>query len=896
MCCALVLPGAVAQNKARSSNYEQVTAALQQAKVTEAEAALREMLRGRPDDARALGLMGVVLDAQDRYAEAEYYYLRAFRITPNSASLLNNLGNHYLAQQNAGRARDAFLKVVAIEPDHPNANLQLAQLSVAAKDGGSAIRHLQRLPPQEQQAPAVQFLRAQALDLSGERSVARQLLLELEKQGDDNARLSTMIGMMYVDWKEYDDAERVFTLALATEPTNLEILHNLGLAALRAGHFARAKDVFEAVLQKRPDDPDALQDLGRVYAEMGQKDQAVVLLVRASKLAPKRDDILMFLAHMLEELGFYGDTALAYDRYLKLRPSDAMARRERGFAYARSGKMDEALADLQWYVGMYPHDPGGLYELAIAETVRDTDKALDHLNQAIALDADLHSARHARAVLHYQAGQPNLALKDVEVILEKEPDNAGALDLLGQSLLALEQPERAAEPLARAAQLSPKDPKILTHYGRALLRTGRKDEANKVFAAFRQLGPDPGRRKPYEGLLRYLSLPEAEQRAQYEANLRRMISLNSRDPDLQLRLGVFLLSEDKHAEAIAALGAVADLTRDAEVLAQCGRALLDHGEPEAARKFLEAAVAPKSPVADTQLDYSIAVFHTAGPEAALGELDKIPPSQRQADYYLLRAQILDAQGKFHEAVDSLHRGLATVPTRAFLYHQAAEFLIKHQRYLEAIDFLSQADRVLPSSPVLMLIKAIALELAGRKEEALRLLADIHFRWPEWPEPYVAHGIILASHAEFAEAKPLLETALALGATNDARVYYYLAWALTRVAPEDTINAQQAIEEALRLAPQNAAFLCLAGKIANARRDYETAQNRLTAALQLEPDMVEAHEALSSTYRALGEHGKADAERERIVHIKRRVASTDQGENAPLKHLLFLEAISKPSVR
>ena len=57
------------------------------------------------------------------------------------------------------------------------------------------------------------------------------------------------------------------------------------------------------------------------------------------------------------------------------------------------------------------------------------------------LDDDHH--RYARALLCYQEGKATESIEDLKIVLQHEPDNVRALDLLGQSLLLLEQPQEA---------------------------------------------------------------------------------------------------------------------------------------------------------------------------------------------------------------------------------------------------------------------------------------------------------------------------------------------------------------------------------------------------------------------------------------------------------------------
>ncbi len=584
--------------------------AFQEGKLQQAEDTLQAALSEQPLDSRAVGLMGVILDAEKRYDDAERYYEHALELNPRSASLINNLGNHYLARGDTERARAAYLKVVTIEINHPNANLHLAQISIADKDGRAALRCLGRLRKEEQSSSAAELLRVQGLDLIGKRAEAEDLLRRLEELAHGDARVAFSVGMMYVNWKRYESAERAFTRAREADPGNPEILYNLGLAAMQANHLERAQDAFENALKQRGDDVGSLYNLAYVYLQ----------------------------------------------------------RKER-------------------------------------------DKALDTFGRVLAETSD---------------------------------------------------------------------PKMLFASARTLL--------------------------------------EAEQ---YPL----------------------------------------------------------------ARQFLERVLATDSPSTETRLDLAIAISHTSGADAGLAELDKIPAQNRQGDYFLLRAQMLDTVGKFDEAVESLNRGFHSAPTRPDLYFQAALFLIKHRRYRETLDLMRQATQVLPDAPELLLTEAIAFELLQQPDEAQAVLSRIEGRWPEWSQPYLVNGIVLEIRLKSAEAKPLLETAIARGG-QDSVAYYYLASAIMHATPEDTNGAQRAIEQAVRLNPGDAYIRSLAGKIAYARKDYPGALEHLNAAVRLWPEMVEARQTLSATYRAMGDKEKSIAELKEIVRIKQEIRTPDQAPPSPVNNILF----------
>jgi len=871
---------------------QQAASDFQAGKVSEAEQALRGALKQAPGDPAALGLLGVVLDAQKRFEEAEGAYKRALAVAPGSAALLNNLGNHYMALGKLDLARAAFLKVVAAAPRHPNANLQLAQISIDARQGPAALKYLDRLPSEDQASPPVAIMRAKALKLAGQDAAAGNLLAEIEKNAGNDPGIASSIGMVYVDWQRYADAENAFARALDADPTNFDILYNLGLAAQHAGHLPRAVEVYQVALRQRPQDNDCLFNLASIYIQTGRADEAIVPLMQAHNAAPERPDVLLALAQTSQDLGFYGDAAGSLDQYLKLKPNDDIARRERGFCLIRSAGLDRGLEDLRWYTQKHPRDPRGFYELAIGETVREQDKALQHLNQALALDPKFDAARQARALLYYQKGETEESVADLKLVLAAKPDDFRALDSLGQDYVRLGKFQEAADVLARAYEIAPKDPMTLTHYSHVLARLGRKEEAEKVMADFRALGPEEGRIRPHTGLLDFLSLTPEQQHARLAANIQRIMTTWPDDPTLRLRLGKALLMQGKTDEAIEAFRGLRKLTSDFDLLSACGKELFDHGQYAAAREFLEPALAAKPSAADLRLDLAISVFQSGSAEDALKVLDGTPPGQRKGDYFLLLAQILDGMNKYDEAVEALNRGFASAPTRADLYFQAGVFLFKHDQYQQAIRILEQSQQILPDAPELQLLLAMAYEMVRYHDQTLRVLEHLESRWPEWGLPYMVHGITLAIRLRSAEAKPVLENAVALGADNGI-TNYYLALVIVNSTPEKVEEAYAAISKALQSTPDDVYVQSLAGKIDYMRKDYPSALNHLNAALRMWPEMREAHETLAGVYRAMGEKEKSIAELKEILRIKQENPTADQTPPFPARNLLF--SVGRPTM-
>jgi len=858
--CAVWIAAAVA---AEPDALHQAAAAFERGDYAAAEKELRPKLRATPGDAAALGLLAVVLDNQGKLDEAGEYYRHALVVTPHSASLLNNYGNHLLKTGQKVAARAAFLKVVDVNPAHPNANAQLARLALDDKDGPDASRYLDRLPAEAQRSPEAALLRLRALYLSGRDREAEPVLESLAPAARGDPRLSFSAGLALAAAGQYEKAETFFSQALDLVPADFDVLYNLGLAASHAGHQERAYTVLQTALQVRPDDVDALYNLGAIDAALRRNDGALVWLARAAKQAPDRADVQRLLAQTTSSLGYYADSALAWDRYFKLAPKDDTARRERGFTTALAGQRQDGLVDLEWYVARHPRDANGHYETAIAQSF-EPDAALPHLNQAIALRPDFTSAYYARGVLLYTQNKLPAALADFLAAAKQEPENAATLDKLGRTYLALDRATDALPVLRRAAELNPRDSKTLMHLARALTGTGQTEEARQIIARFRALGPDRGKSGPNPGFVDLLALPPEQQYERYRARVEKAVAADPNDAPAKLRYLKLLLGDEAWPQAEAVAREIVALKPGPAVEAEAGRALLDADRYATAAELLRQC--PQAPGA--ALDLAIAVFHADGADAGLQLMDAVPQVQRDGDYYLARAQMLDQGGRFMEAATAAQQALRAAPTRVALYCQVTLFLIKNGRLLQALELLDQATRYVPDNPSILLAKVISLEVAARSVEAAKLLKEIERRWPEWPEAHLVDGIILQTHRSPEEALRELTTATALGAREPAG-YYYLAEATLQAKPDESEAAQRAIQEALALDSGDAWAHALAGRICYERGQYDNALKELREAVRLRPQLVQAHYNLARVYSALGRGQDARNESEQVRELRER---------------------------
>jgi tetratricopeptide (TPR) repeat protein len=153
-------------------------------------------------------------------------------------------------------------------------------------------------------------------------------------------------------------------------------------------------------------------------------------------------------------------------------------------------------------------------------------------------------------------------------------------------------------------------------------------------------------------------------------------------------------------------------------------------------------------------------------------LDRVPPAARGGDYYLARAEILDASGNAPEGAAALEQALRTSPRRSGLYLRACGFLLRKGRMEDALRVSDQAMQAFAKNREILLLRAVVLEQAARAVRRSR--CSSRFRMPGrsgrpggWRTELFRHGTDVA-----AKHRAALGTAQALG-TQDPQVRHYL---------------------------------------------------------------------------------------------------------------------------
>jgi Flp pilus assembly protein TadD len=142
----------------------------------------------------------------------------------------------------------------------------------------------------------------------------------------------------------------------------------------------------------------------------------------------------------------------------------------------------------------YPNHTSAFYQiesqLLIEQQVHQSAQAL--LDEGLAEHPDNIELLYSRSLVHEKLGNLAATERDLRAILERDTNNASALNALGYTLAnRTDRYDEALELIQRALAIKPNDPAIRDSLGWVLYKRGEYDEALGHLRAAMNTMPDP---------------------------------------------------------------------------------------------------------------------------------------------------------------------------------------------------------------------------------------------------------------------------------------------------------------------------------------------------------------------------------------------------------------------
>jgi predicted O-linked N-acetylglucosamine transferase (SPINDLY family) len=355
----------------------------QAGRLSAAEQIYRQILAIEPEQADALGALGILAEQSLRHAEAADYFARAIRVNPAVAAYHANLGTAY---RGLGRLDDSVAccrRALQRTPNDPSVYYNLGN---ALKDQGKL----------DEAAGCYQRsieLRPDDLETCLGLALTRKLQGNLEQAvagyraalriKPDWAPAHNNLGDALHGLGKIEEAMGCYRRAIELDPDFAGAYNNLGNAQGALGRRDEAVASLRRALSIEPDFAAAHNNLAVVLHDQGRIDEAIRCCRRALELQADFADAYYNLANALSTQGDLGQAESCYRRAIQIRPDYAAAYDNLGAALQEQGRLDEAVDCHRHALRLRPGLAEALNNLGVAlKNQGNLDEALQCFRQA----------------------------------------------------------------------------------------------------------------------------------------------------------------------------------------------------------------------------------------------------------------------------------------------------------------------------------------------------------------------------------------------------------------------------------------------------------------------------------------------------------------------------------
>jgi putative PEP-CTERM system TPR-repeat lipoprotein len=763
------------------------------------------------------------------------------------------------AQMRLGKKADAeasLAQALAAAPKSPDVHFALAQFALVDRRLEDALEAIDTALKHDPKHVDAWMLKGDLMRASGknkEALAAYQAALKVDPRLP-TARLA--VAGIAIDENRLADAHKDVDAVFKVSPNNLQARYTQALLDFREKKVEAAREHLAAVVRGAPDYVPALLLAGKVEFALGNVQTAEAHLLKVVRAAPRNLQARRLLAATQLQQGRTEDAArtLAVVNLEKVKDAGVLAvaaeiaSAQRDFS--RAASLFAKAAELR------PDNAALRAELGLARLAQGDDRALSDLKAA----AGMAPGTRVDSILilnQLKQKQFDNALASVALLEQKQPNTPLASNYRGAAYLGKKDITKARESFTEALKRDPGFFPAAANLAQLDLKDGQPTQAQKRFEGVLKANP-----KHLEAMmaLAELSLQRKDKKA-HALWLEK--AANAHPQALAPRAAMarrFLAEGDKPRALAAAREAVERNPDDIAALDLLGKTQLaaDKANDAIATFNILARKAGQSPHAHLRLAEALAANkQRAEARSSVERALRLQPDHLQALDALLRIELAE---KKYEAALKAARQMQTQHARSPLgFQREGDILLSQKRLPEAIRAYEQSlAKGAPSSELIKLHRAYVK--AGDSEAADKRLAD----WlRQYPEHYAVRAYAANHYMMGGRSKEAIEQYEAIRRKTPANVVVLNNLA-NLYQNENDSRALAVAEEALKLAPGNAAVLDTVGWILVQQNQTRRGLDVLRKAVSSAPShaTIRYHHAVALAH--VGEKAQARKELEKLL--------------------------------
>ena len=401
------------------------------------------------------------------------------------------------------------------EPDSLDARYLVAVAALRSGDRETAYNNAEFVLQQGARNFDVQAI-SMIKQLTSQQSMALayQVFSDLSVKYPDNAKLYFVLALMNAQNHKLRPAQDEVAKALAIEPhwkkalllqaqlyitqeklaaatetlqqideleDSVQIKEQIAQLLIQQGRFSEAEKILQEMIKQYPDNNELQFKLALVYLQTEQDDAARTILQDLIVDQEFKDRAAFYLGNMDGKLK-RNNQALSWFDSIGAGPYQYDASISAVLILMDDKRYQEAGQRIS---GLKAEFSDKAVDLALLEAEVYAQQGLDQqgfdvLTTALVDAPNNKKILYARALIAEKLGKLQVLEDDLKYILEKEPDDANALNALGYTLVdKTTRYDEAQGYLDRALAVKPHEPIIMDSYGWLLFKQGRLEEARE---------------------------------------------------------------------------------------------------------------------------------------------------------------------------------------------------------------------------------------------------------------------------------------------------------------------------------------------------------------------------------------------------------------------------------
>ena len=460
---------------------------LNEQKIGEAQGAFLSATHLCQGSAQAHKFLGISYDQQGRFSEAQGAFQKSIALNPKDAGAHNDLAVSYLRSGRPDAAVKEFQNTLRLDPHNVSANGNLAAYYLSQKKYAQARECLLAAGADRSQDPLLLLELTEANFGAGRHHEAVATAARLSQVAGPNPQIRFSLGLVLAENREYKSALQEFS-AIPESDRDAAVFMNLGNVYSKLGQFAEAKEGFTKAIRQDPSNPEPCLQIGLNSLETGNLDDALYWLGQAHDKGPGRTDVTQALAEALiqaERFDRARDLLMAAQEQT---PRDPSILQGIGDLHFRLHEDQEALEAYRQCLEFDPHRVESRLALArLYERLNRTSEEKAEYGKVLEFDSQNPDAHAGLGHLALQAGSLDLAAKELQFALLQNPNGLQANEDLALVKLRQGAFGEARGLCEKLVALNPNNPSYHYELGQALLKLGRKEEAQREFTRSQEL-------------------------------------------------------------------------------------------------------------------------------------------------------------------------------------------------------------------------------------------------------------------------------------------------------------------------------------------------------------------------------------------------------------------------